>query len=162
MHDEWRPPYKPNVYLTPCGNSANHTHCNDVEQVRSFNTNCCLHNEILYRCAKVCFPGVHSDAWEPSQLVQNVLQYLLDDLAKINVHVTIDAAQESRGHRHQKKRLGSIFFLRPPSVGLTNYVIRHIPKYSNDIKLRSKFHHHHTNQPLPPHNHLHPRQWRGL
>jgi len=38
-----------------------------------------------------------------------------------------------------KKDPGSIFFLRPPSAGLTNYVIRHMSQYSKNIKLRLKW-----------------------
>ena len=32
----------------------------------------------------------------------------------------------TRGHRHWKKGPGVNFFLRPPSAGLTNYIIRHM------------------------------------
>ena len=42
------------------------------------------------------------------------------------------------GTQIRKKDPGSIFFLRPPSAGLTNYIIRHISQYSKKIKLRLK------------------------
>ena len=56
--------------------------------------------------------------------------------------------KDQGGTRIGKKDPGSIFFLRPFSTGLTNYVIRHKSIYSNYIKLRSKSLHPNTS---PPH-----------
>jgi len=49
----------------------------------------------------------------------------------------VPSSQGGTGIR--KKDPGSIFFLRLPSAGLTNYVIRHMSWYSKNIKLRLKW-----------------------